>query len=171
MRWGFFKNKNLWWQHIPLTLAIISYEGKGMVKIHWLVQNLQPKSHKNNYFGDVLGVWGDEGFSKIKKYYVKTFQARWQSYAMKEWWRFIHSVKSYSQKTIKHKFLGGFRGMGSWRFFKNKNLLWQNIPRTLAIICHEGMLKIHSLVQKLQPKNHKNKFFGGVLAEWGHGGF
>ena len=118
---------------------------------------------KAKFVGGVLGVWGHGVFSKIKISYGKTFPARRQSYGMKELWRLSHSVKSYSQNTIKTIFWGCFRGMGSWGFFKNKNLLWQNIPRTLAIICHDGMLKIHSFVQKLQPKNHKNKFFWGCF--------
>ena len=69
-------------QNIPSTLAIVCYEG--MVKIHSLIQKLQPKNHTNKTFGGVLGVWCHGVFSKIKIAYGKTFPARWQSYGMKE---------------------------------------------------------------------------------------
>ena len=105
----FFENKNWLWQNITRTLAIICHEG--MVKIHSVVQKLQPKHHKNNFFGGVLGVWGHGGFSKIKISYGKTFLARWQSYAMKELWRLSHSVKSYSQNTIRTNKFGGVLGV------------------------------------------------------------
>ena len=103
--------------------------------------------------------------------FVKNKKILWQNIPRTSaiiWYEGIVKIESLSQKLqpkhYKTIFWGCFRGMRSWGFFENKNFLWQNISRTLATICYEGIVKIESLSQKLWPKNHKNQFLdGGVF--------